>query len=162
MQKKGIPQWIAWHDQDPRTRFKPRNRIGALFLQVVPWLNVAIIILLLYIVADRLVLAPGVVFELPRQPFQEGISQAASIVLLRIEAPSPTTLVFFDDVRYSLTPGDIQGLHDQLAATARRPYGRKLLLLADRRVPHGDVMQVVETARKAGIQKINVGIKPEE
>ena len=163
MQKKGTgtPQWITWHDQGLRTRFKPRNRIGSLFLQVVPWLNMAIIVLLLYIVSDRLVLTPGIVFELPKQPFTEGMAQGASIVMLRLVEPKPSTLVFFDDVRYTMNPEDIRGLHTQLSAAARRPYGQQLLLLADRNVPHGDVMRIVETARAANIQKINVGIKPE-
>lgn len=161
MAKKVTRQWLAYYDQDLRTRFQPRNRIGALFLQVVPWLNVAIIVFLLYVVANRLILEPGVVFDLPRQPFKEGIAQGASVVMLRLGDPEPSTLVFFEDVRYSLSPGDLQGLQNQLHATSLRPFGRELLLLADRNVPHGDVMQIVETAREAGIKHINVGIKPE-
>ena len=38
---------------------------------------------------------------------------------------------------------------------------RDLLLLADRRVPHGDVMATVNLARAAGLQRVNVGVKPD-
>jgi biopolymer transport protein ExbD len=36
-----------------------------------------------------------------------------------------------------------------------------LLLLADRQVPHGDVMAAVNLARSAGVQRVNVGVKPD-
>jgi biopolymer transport protein ExbD len=36
----------------------------------------------------------------------------------------------------------------------------ELLLLADRRVSHGDVIRLVNAAREAGIERVNVGEKP--
>ena len=46
-------------------------------------------------------------------------------------------------------------------APALRPAGRQLLLLADRRVPHGDVVTLVNLARAVGVQRVNVAVKPE-
>ena len=114
-------------------------------------------------VSGRLVRQPGVVFELPRAPFREGIQQASPLVMLRSRRPQGAeTLVFFDDVRYRLeVPEQAARLRRELARAAGRPGGRQLLLLADRLVPHGDVVALVNLAREAGIQRVNAAIKPE-
>jgi biopolymer transport protein ExbD len=105
-----------------------------------------------------------VVFELPPAPFQEGLYESITAVLIPVSrnAQQSETLVFFDDERYSLA--DIQqvqrlgaAMRTLLSHTARR----ELLLLADRQVPHGDVMAAVNLARSAGVQRVNVGVKPD-
>ena len=70
------------------------------------------------------------------------------------------TLVFFDDDRFSLLdPEQVDALTERLRAAGAA--GGELLLMADKRIPHGDVMRFVTLARAAGIPKIDVGTKPE-
>jgi biopolymer transport protein ExbD len=77
-------------------------------------------------------------------------------------AQGAETLVFFDDVRYRLDEAaSAEVLRAELARAALRPAGRQLLLLADRRVPHGDVVTLVNLARAVGVQRVNVAVKPE-
>ena len=154
---------VSWSKGGLRSRFRTRSRVANAFLQIVPWLNFAVVLALFLGVSGRLVRQPGVVFELPRAPFREGIQQASPLVMLRSRRPQGAeTLVFFDDVRYQIgLPDQDAQLRDELARAAARPDGRQLLLLADRRVPHGDVMALVNLARSAGIQRVNAALKPE-
>ncbi len=156
-------QWGTWYTEGLRTRFRPRGRISNTFLQVVPWINFVVVLALFFAISRRLTLQPGVVFDLPRAPFHEGIQQGLSVVMLRPQRGTvESTLVFFDDVRYQLeVPEQGEQLRTDLAQAAQRPAGRQLLLLADRRVPHGDVMALVDLARDAGIQRVNVATKPD-
>jgi biopolymer transport protein ExbD len=156
-------EWGAWNKGGLRARFRMRSRIANAFLQVVPWINFVVVLALFLALSGRLTLKPGVVFELPRTAFQEGLQRGLTLVMLRSQRPlGEETLVFFDDVRYQLdVPEQGVQLRDELARAALRPDGRQLLLLADRRVPHGDVMTLVTLARSAGIQRVNAAIKPE-
>ncbi len=162
MPKKTI-QWGSWYTEGLRMRFRPRNRIANGFLQVVPWLNFVVVLALFFSLSGRLTLQPGVVFELPRAAFHEGIQQGLTLVMLRAQrAQGAETLIFFDDVRYQLSvPEQGEQLRAELARAALRPDGRQLLLLADRRIPHGDVMDLVNLARAAGIRQVNASVKPE-
>ena len=38
---------------------------------------------------------------------------------------------------------------------------RVLLLMADKRVPHGEVVSIINLARDAGVERVNVAVKPE-
>ena len=156
--------WDMWRAQNLRDKYRPKSRIGQSFLAAVPWIDVLLVCALFIWVGTRLTLRPGVVFELPPAPFQEGLYESITAVLIPISrnAQQSETLVFFDDERYSLA--DIQqvqrlgaAMRTLLSHTARR----ELLLLADRQVPHGDVMAAVNLARAAGVQRVNVGVKPD-
>ena len=153
----------SWYTEGLRMRFRPRNRIANTFLQVVPWINFVVVLALFFSLSGRLTLQPGLVFELPRAPFHEGMHYGLTVVMLRAQRPGGAeTLVFFDDVRYQPgVPEQSEQLRAELALAARRPDGRQVLLLADRRVPHGDVMDLVNLVRAAGIRRVNVSAKPE-
>ena len=156
-------EWRSWSTGGLRARLRTRSRPVNRFLQIVPWINFAVVLGLFLSLSGRLTLQPGVVFELPRAPFREGLQRGLTLVMLRAARPQgEETLVFFDDVRYQLGLSDQDAqLRDELARAAARPDGRQLLLLADRRVPHGDVMALVNLARSAGIQRVNAALKPE-
>jgi biopolymer transport protein ExbD len=51
-------------------------------------------------------------------------------------------------------------LAERLKARMAQNGARELLLMADKRVPHGDVMFFVNVAREAGARRVNVAEKP--
>jgi hypothetical protein len=130
----------------------------------VPWINLALLAGLFWAVGDRLRVQPGVVFELPAAPFREGMHHGLTLVMLPVSRSSGPleTLIFFEDEPYHINvPAQTRQLGEALRNRALRETRRELLLLADRRVPHGDVMAAVDLARAAGVQRVNVAIKPE-
>jgi biopolymer transport protein ExbD len=156
--------WGNWRADVLRERFRPRSRIAQAWLSAVPWISVMLIVGLFWVVGDRMRVQPGVAFDLPPAPFREGMHYGLTAVMLPVSRPSgqSETLVFFEDEPYSTAvPAQVRQLGEALRNRAARETRRELLLLADRRVSHGDVMAAVELARAAGIQRINVAAKPE-
>lgn len=156
-------QWGAWRADGLRMRFRPRSRIGQGFLMVVPWVDCLFVLVLFLALGHRLLLRPGIVFELPQAPFREGVHHGLTVVMLVVDRPKgPETLVFFDDIRYELSnAAEMEQLRSRVGSGLGQPGGRQLLLLADRRVPHGDVVALVNLARETGIQRVSVTVKPE-
>lgn len=157
----GRSPWSPWQSDHLRMRFRPRGRIGQVFLTVVPWIDLAVIALLFIATRQLLVLQPGIGFDLPVAPLREGASAGMTAVLLHFERPGGIeNLVFFDDERFRLHLPDDRAAMQQALGNRIRTHGqRELLLHVDRRVEHGVVMQLVNLAREAGITRVNVSLK---
>lgn len=131
----------------------------------IPWLNAVILVVLLLAVHGRLAIAPGVAFDLPRAPLREGTRVGLTALMIQVARDVPggeETLIFFDDDRYSVQDAEQMALlaeriRDRMALSTQR----ELLLLADKRVPHGEVVHFVNAAREAGVQRVHVAEKPE-
>ncbi len=159
-----IGVWDMWRARNLRDKYRPKSRIGLAFLVAVPWIDVLLVAALFIWVGSRLTLRPGTVFDLPAAPFQEGLYENITAVLIPVTRNGwqSETLVFFDDERYSLSDQQqVQRLGAAMRNLLSRTARRELLLLADRRVPHGDVMAAVNVARAAGVQRVNVGVRPD-
>lgn len=142
-------------------------RFGGLWIQslliAVPWINALILFGLLSVVHGRMTVTPGVVVDLPQTSLREGMSNALTVLMISVSRETQIgdeTLVFFDDERYVVQDDDQMALFEE-RIKARTDMRKDLLLLADRRVPHGDVIRFVNRARQAGIQRINIAEKPE-
>ena len=132
---------------------------------VAPWLSVIIIVAVLFVAHSRIAVTPGVVFDLPPAPFLEGTQAGLTVLMFSVSRETQAgeeTLVFFDDERYLIQDEEqIARLANRISASISIERHDDVLLLADKRVPHGDVMQFVNIARKAGAKRINVAEKPE-
>jgi biopolymer transport protein ExbD len=155
--------WGQWRSESLRNRFIRRGwGVQALFAAV-PWINLVLLVLLMLVLNERILLRPGTVFELPPAPFHEGLRYGLTAVMIPVARTNGMeTLVFFDDDRFTLdAPARREQLAGRIRARAALEPRREILLLADRRIPHGDVMAVVNLAREAGISRVNVSTKPE-
>ena len=146
-----------------RTRYSPKSRIGQGLVSAAPWINVLLLIVLFALIESRLALQPGVVVDLPRAPFREGLRYGLTAVMIPVPRTNGLeTLVFFDDDRYMIDTAERrEKLAERISQRAALEPRREILLLADRRIPHGDVIAVVNLAREAGVSRVNVSIKPE-
>ncbi len=162
MASSDITRWVDLRGTGLRSGRRNRRRPATAFLQLVPWLTLIVVLALFFSVWHRVLVVPGVRFSLPAGAFVEGSAGSINLILLRATQPAPATLAFFNDVRFSLTNGtDAVRLRKDIQATLDRGQGGTLLLLADRNVPHGDVMAAVGIAREAGVRDINVAVKPD-
>jgi len=131
-------------------------RHGPLWLKplvaVSPWAAATVCLLLMYVVGDSLTAAKGILFELPDAGVAEG--EATSLVALVMPLKNETT-VFFDDARYSIDDGSsVAVLGEHLAERVSKVPNKTLLVLADRRIPCGDLMRIAAIARTSGAGKV--------
>ena len=155
--------WGKWRSETLRNRFTRGGWGGRALFAAAPWINLVLLLTLLLVASNRILVRPGVVFDLPHAPFREGMRYGLTAVLIPIARTNgQETLVFFDDEPFALS---VTNRQEQLALRIRtrvalEPRG-EILLLADRHIPHGDVMTVVNLAREAGVSRVNVSTKPD-
>ena len=155
--------WGKWRSETLRHRYTRGGWGGRALFAAAPWLNLVLLVVLLVEVNKQILVQPGVVFDLPRAPFREGMRYGLSAVMIPVARTNgQETLVFFDDEPFAL---GVTNRQEQLAVRIRERVAleprREILLLADRRIPHGDVMTVVNLAREAGVSRVNVATKPD-
>ena len=160
-------QKLNWGSRVQRHRsiFRFGGPWAQAILLAVPWVNVLVIVVLLLAVNQRLVVSPGVVFDLPRAELREGTHVGLTALMISVVRDTPggeETLIFFDDDRFSTQDADqMATLSERVKSRVALNARKELLLLADKRVPHGDVMRFVNAMRKAGVPRVNVAEKPE-
>lgn len=131
-----------------------------------PWLALALLLTEFSFVESRLTAAPGLMFNLPAPMGGESFvtpGLAAIVVpVAREGGAGRETLVFFDDARYSLSDdASVESFRERLAERVQSGDSGTLLLLADARVPSGDVMRLAGLAREAGVAHVQVGERRE-
>lgn len=118
-----------------------------------PWLTVALLLLLFHLVGATLVAGKGVLFDLPDSALAADGETTGPVALILPVAHD--TLVFFDDSRYLLgNAASTDALLQHLSEAAAQPNKRTMLVLADRRVPTGDVMRFADLARAGGVKRV--------
>ena len=131
----------------------------------VPWITLALLLVMFGLLADTLTAAPGVVFDLPAPVGrQTAVPDATMLVLPSANVgESGDTLAFFDDARYVLgDPQSVALLREQLLSHVQAGSARAtLLVLADRRVPAGELMKLVGIARESGVRHVQIAERRE-
>ena len=118
----------------------------------VPYLTILLLLLMMHMVGGTLTAYKGVLFDLPDGGFAEGDDSGMVALVMPVQRE---TMVIFDDVRYLL--GDavsMRNFAENLAESAGRNSGKSLLILSDRRVSTGHLMEVVSAAKRGGVGKI--------
>lgn len=139
-------------------------RHGALwtrpFVAAAPYLTVLTLLALFHFIGGKLTSGKGILFDLPEGSVTDG--EATEMVALVMPMPHET-LVFFDDSRYVL--GDdvsARAFGENISERVRRSVSKTLMVLADRRVPGGELMKLAELARASGAARILFAEKTSE
>jgi len=147
-----------------RTRYFPRARIGQGLVSVGPWLDVILLIIFFLLVDSRFVLQPGVIVDLPTAPFRNGSRLGMVAVVMSVkgaEAGSRREIVFFDDERFLVEDeAQMDGLKRAFDGRIRKYPDASLVLEADRRVPHGTVVNIMDMALDVGVRQVNLAVRP--
>ncbi|MCQ2388822.1 MAG: biopolymer transporter ExbD [Kiritimatiellae bacterium] len=126
------------------------------FAAAAPWLTLALLLAMFAFVHGRLALGSGVEVALPEAGTADAVAPA-SLVALALPAGDGSVLVFFDDARYSL--GDAAGVQSftrRLAERAAADESGRLALLADKRISAGDLMRLMDVARRCGVRHVQI------
>jgi len=142
----------------------------------VPWITLTLLLALFAIIGDRLPQVPGMVCDLPAPVVRqkeskwgdkealppEPVATGLAALVLPAAGDGGETLVFFDDARYSLSDAaSVTALKERLGARAGVETSGMFLLLADKRVPAGDVMRLAGIARESGLTRVQIAERRE-
>ena len=156
----------GWNTTDWSTRQTP-ERLAWLrpLTAAAPWITVALLLLMLHMLGGTYTAARGLLFDLPAAVNLEDGEETRLVAV--VMALPRATLVVFDDAPFELRrdaqedasgESPLKAFGRQLAERVRQLEGRSrektLLLLADRRIPGGDLMKIAATARASGVERI--------
>lgn len=145
-------------------------RYGAVWMRpfcaAAPWVTFALVLATMAFVGSRFTAAPGVVFDLPTAGIVESEESrliALAMPVVRESGGGEETLVVFDDARFTLSDhSSADSLRRALEEGVASDRGNVMLLLADRRIPAGDLMKLALIARSAGVRHVQIAARKEE
>ena len=145
-------------------QYRPPNRISRGMVSVAPWVNLALLLLLFYMINAPFILQPGVRVDLPEAPFTDGTRYGHVVVVLSQEAADRAAgreeIVYFDDERFILgRPGQPERLRAAFVDAVRKRPDAAMVLEADRRVEHGTIVRLLNMAAEAGVREVNIGAR---
>lgn len=130
-----------------------------------PWITLALLLVEFAFLEGRLTSTPGLVFNLPATVSGDAATPGLAAIVLpeaREDGTGRETLVFFDDVRYTLSDSaSIENFRERLVERVQSDASGTLLLLTDARVPAGDMMRLAGVAREAGVVHVQIGERRE-
>ena len=126
----------------------------------IPYLTVCLLLIMMHMIGGTMTSYRGVLFDLPDGVLSDG--EASELVALVMPVQHETMIVF-DDARYLLgDAASMRSFGEDLSGSVERRTGKSLLILADRRVPTGHLMEVVSAAKRSGVDKVLLAGKRED
>ena len=135
------------------------------FTAAAPWISLALLMATFALADGRLTSSPGTVFDLPAPSAREGTEPGLAAIMMPVAregAAGRETIVFFDDARYSLDDdASREALRERIGARAAADATGTMLVLADARVPAGDMILFAGLAREAGVVHVEIAERRE-
>jgi biopolymer transport protein TolR len=133
-------------------RTGPDDDIGAISnINVTPLVDVMLVLLIIFMITAPL-LTQGLTVELPPA---EGVSLESSAVDPATISINANGAVYLDDI--ALGSGDLE---QTLGTMLRGRRVTKALLRADRAVPYGEVIRVLDVMNRAGVEQLGMVTEP--
>ena len=135
------------------------------FSDAAPWITLVLLLCMIALISNRMTVAPGVVCDLPASSIREGETPDLTVMIVPAVSEKENvrgTLVFFDDARYSVEdPVLFASFRKRLAERVAADETGNLLVLGDRRISAGALMKLVDAAREAGVNHLQIAERPE-
>ncbi len=127
--------------------FRPRRRAAAGFIDMTPVVDTIFNLLIFFALSMNFLTNPGITVDLPGAAAPELASEDRDITI----AVTPDGTVRLDGAPVTL---EVLGARLRAAAAGRRDA--QVWIRADRRVPHGVVVAVMDAARAAGVTRLAI------
>lgn len=121
-------------------------------INITSLIDVMFLLLIFFMVSSTFLERPGMKLDLP----QAGSSEAVVVKDLILQMLADGKLVLNDnDIK-------LDRIIDEFKTMMSRNKSETLILQADKKVSHGDVVSVLDMAKKAGIKKLVIATRPQE
>lgn len=132
-------------------QFKEKKK-KALGLNITSLIDVMFILLLFYVVSSTFVEQPGMKLELPSIKSQEVTRVENLMMFISKEG----------EIRLGETPVTLETLPAEIERMIPEIGEKTLVLKADKATEHGLIVQIMDIAKRSGLQKIVIGTKIKE
>ncbi len=119
-------------------------------INVVPFVDVVLVILIIFLVISPTFIKPGFDINLPKAQTAKKPENVKVILSIDIEG------IFYINQK----PVEEQALNKQLTKMAAKHKDMKAVIAADKDVAHGNVISLIDLVRKAGIKNFAVSVEP--
>ena len=131
---------------------KSKRSSRSVFVNVTSFIDVLFVLLLFFMVSTTFVNQPAMSLDLPRAMHSQGTRQPAIIVYI-----DKNGLIQLND-----EPVDDALLDQVLRTRLATSEDKAVVLKADSRVSHGDVVHVLDIIKGAGVVKLTIATQPEQ
>lgn len=133
-------------------RFRRHYQITKGELNLTPLVDVIFLQLIYFMLTSSFIMQPGIKIKLPEATTTETITEKEVFVSI-----SRDGIIFYKDKPITLK------ILEELLKKELSDKNRQLILVikGDKRTEHGRVVQVMDTARRVGINKIAIATMPE-
>jgi biopolymer transport protein ExbD len=121
-------------------------------INITSLIDVLFLLLIFFMVSSTFLEQPGMKLELPSAQSAEAARLEKLVCYI-----GPTGEIVFND-----RVVDIDSLEVVMAEAVPGAEDKTLVLKADRAVPHGTVVRVMDIAKRVGLERLVVGIRIEE
>ena len=130
-----------------RTRHK-----RSLILNVTSLMDVMFLLLIFFMISTTFLSTPAIKLELPKASHADPVRQQAVVIYI-----DPQGSLYLND-----EPIDLALLGAALGARLAQSEDKAVVLKADSRVSHGDVVRVMDIVKGAGARRLVVSTQPDE
>lgn len=128
------------------------RRKRSLVLNVLPLIDVLFLLLIFFMISTTFLSQPAIKLELPEAEHSETVRQTPLVIYI-----DPYGRIYLND-----EPMDILLLAVALRQKLADDLEKSVSLKADSRVSHGQVVEVLDVMKGAGVRKISFGTRPED
>ncbi|MDX9703625.1 MAG: biopolymer transporter ExbD [Candidatus Auribacterota bacterium] len=132
-------------------RFKRSIQIEKGRLDLTPLVDVIFLLLIFFMLSSTFILQPGIKVDLPPAKQVPPHKEENMVVTITRE-----NQVFFNNERTTL-----EGLKRRIRMMNKKNPNSTLIIKADTNTRHGNVVQIMNMARQAGIEKMAIATRPE-
>lgn len=138
--------------------FRPQRRPDPV-LDITPMIDIVFQLVLFFMVSTTFVNAPGIQVDLPRSSAQmlSAEDDDLNVWMSCADAGCASVEVFLDD-----EPMTLPSLTARFTASGRADPDTLVVIKADRGVPHGHVVQVMDAARAQGLTRLAIATEASE
>jgi biopolymer transport protein TolR len=131
------------------TNLQGRTRTSLAEINVVPLVDVVLVLLIIFMLTAPIIQS-GIEINVPKTRTVKELSQERLVIQINREQR-----LFFGS-----TPVNINELEAKLKEKFKDPTQAKIYLRADEEVPFGTIAKVMDRARTAGVENINIVTQP--
>ncbi len=134
-------------------KFRPEGRRSSPRIEIAPFVDVVFLLLIFFMLTSTFIVAPGLKIKLPKARTKE---------IQREKREISIAITRDGTIYYEGRKVDLKELERELRKFSKRGLNPLIVIKADERTYHGRVVEVMDTAKQAGLSRFAIATTPKE